>query len=1262
MKKYILILFVSLLLLSMASAMLEIVKPIEIKGQILNFNGKDIEYNPIWEKYPPLQIKNNLGLPLISSIKFEGYINSHTESCSSNCESVIVIELKDKGVLIEDIRFKKLVGEDWIDYDFSKYNIYQNIKDETYYQDVYESQCDLEETMPNGTKYQNCYQVKTGIQTLSRPTWNLIDIKTEVDAGTYEIKIAGNKNPYHTLDWQIQTQGQWLEDWASWGFTSLTSGLISYFKFDETLTSGTVANDSMGYLNLTKTVSGTGNLNFGYSGGKNNNAINWSSGTNAYLSRVSTGNKMQYNWTVSAWLKQLNNISAFAPELIRFGDASPSAFDLSINATNYLYSSIYDGAWRTINIMPVANNTWYNVVVASNSSGTYYFVNGVLIINTAYKANASIGSGQYIGGYPAGYSFTGIMDEVGYWNRSLLPSEATQLYNSGLGRAYPFTLNSITLNSPSNNNNSNNPIQIFNCSATVISPATLMNISLWFNATGTWSLNETKTPTLCYQESANISNQTGIDGNCELNYSGNYSWEGEWHAIDSVDRGFDGDFSTYTYTRTITTNATLYINYTKPINANGGILNYRSSSLSAIHENVTIPENCFNQTKVSLKWFSYYPGIYTTRLYCKNDTDWQLIDSGTFIFEEAMIWNISINPSTFTKTLPQNSTKWNCQACDSDGDCAFASSNYTITIDSIAPVITITGGNGTNNLGVLNQNHTINFTATDLNLDKCWYYNGTVNKSLSSCSLNHLNKTIDRLSDNITLFANDTLGNTASQFVEWDFKVLKNNETYLNQTVEGALNTFTLNLSLQSGLNIQEVNLIYNGTSYNANAFIIGDNHITSRNIVIPGVITTTNFSFYWSVLLSDSTLINLSSHNQTVYNLSVDNCTLYSYGLYTFNLLDEETQASLSGVTTMDVAMNIYSVDRSYIITSFNKSYSSINPARICLGSTLLNQTNYSVDIIIRYEQNATHSIEYYNIVNDILSNSSILHTINLYDLLLTDTTEFRLTFIDADFVPRENALVYLMRQYIAENTFKPVELPKTDSNGQTVLHMVRNDVIYNIVIVDSITKEVLGTFNNIVAFCEDISIGKCEINLNAFSTEGEIYDYNEALGIIISNPNYDNTTRIISFDFVTTDGTTKTVNMIVTRNDIFGNNTVCDTTLISAGGTISCNVPSSIEDTNLITSIFVDGILVAYAHVQMDKSNLGYIGYIALFFMMISLVFMFSSSKEGVLIGLGLGVLAGIGLGLITGTVLGVGSVGIWIIILILLAFWKLNQGRNS
>ena len=83
---------------------------------------------------------------------------------------------------------------------------------------------------------------------------------------------------------------------------------------------------------------------------------------------------------------------------------------------------------------------------------------------------------------------------------------------------------------------------------------------------------------------------------------------------------------------------------------------------------------------------------------------------------------------------------------------------------------------------------------------------------------------------------------------------------------------------------------------------------------------------------------------------------------------------------------------------------------------------------------------------MDDRILSTTAAQNITLFDLNLSDSTEFQLTFTGDDYLPLEDALIFIDRQYIAENTFKTVELPLTDSNGQTILHLVRNEVIYNI------------------------------------------------------------------------------------------------------------------------------------------------------------------------------------------------------------------------
>ena len=249
--------------------------------------------------------------------------------------------------------------------------------------------------------------------------------------------------------------------------------------------------------------------------------------------------------------------------------------------------------------------------------------------------------------------------------------------------------------------------------------------------------------------------------------------------------------------------------------------------------------------------------------------------------------------------------------------------------------------------------------------------------------------------------------------------------------------------------------------------------------------------------------------------------------------------------------------------------------------------------------------------------------------------------------------------RQYISENTFKTVELPKTDYNGQSVLHLVRNNVIYNIrIIKDGV---VLGNFENLVAFCEDFTIGDCNIELNAFDSVESTFDYDTELGIIYTTPTYNATEDIISFNFITSDGTAKTVLLEVTRNDIFGNRSICNSTLTSSGGTLSCNIDPNLDETVLQVKIYVDEVLAVSGSAELETTNFGVAGYLIMFVMAMSFIFMFSGSKTGVLISLGLTLAGSLGMGLVSGNLIGLGASGLWLLIIIFIGIYKLNKERT-
>ena len=152
----------------------------------------------------------------------------------------------------------------------------------------------------------------------------------------------------------------------------------------------------------------------------------------------------------------------------------------------------------------------------------------------------------------------------------------------------------------------------------------------------------------CYQESANESDQTGIDGSCGLDYSGNYSFDGE--PFTNPNNAIDGNWDTFAKGDSVFIGewSTLYVNYTKPTGAISGLFQIAPCDDLGVNKtlNITVPSICFNANssilsfRLVLNSFSAGSGTYQ----CWNSSNWQQIGEGGEqdgnIQEEAMWWNI----------------------------------------------------------------------------------------------------------------------------------------------------------------------------------------------------------------------------------------------------------------------------------------------------------------------------------------------------------------------------------------------------------------------------------------------------------------------------------------------------------------------------------------------------------------------------------------------------------------------------------------------
>ncbi len=165
--------------------------------------------------------------------------------------------------------------------------------------------------------------------------------------------------------------------------------------------------------------------------------------------------------------------------------------------------------------------------------------------------------------------------------------------------------------------------------------------SCWANIGGD-NFTLERDETFCYQESATVSNQTGIDGDCNLVYTGAYdvgdfdSWTG--HPPNT----YDGDFDTYAKAYFFGGGANFYINYTKPLNSVG--VNFiQKNGISTFNNN--IPSICFSQEILQFYW--YADAVEDVgRSYCWNSSAWLIIDetANHRVYEEAVNWTISPAP------------------------------------------------------------------------------------------------------------------------------------------------------------------------------------------------------------------------------------------------------------------------------------------------------------------------------------------------------------------------------------------------------------------------------------------------------------------------------------------------------------------------------------------------------------------------------------------------------------------------------------------
>jgi len=222
---------------------------------------------------------------------------------------------------------------------------------------------------------------------------------------------------------------------------ALTDSLVAYYKLEDT-------SDATGN-GFTLTNNGTTPFNSAKIG---NGADGGASNSGKYLSITNNlgidGGTMSYSaWVnVTTQLTGANETQAICSLGSDNTDITYHLFYMTEASVkkigfNRLRNGIADG--YTYYPTTLTAGTWYHIVATYDGTNSRIYVNGVLQATAAQSGNGSgtttsrffiLNSTQTTTMY-----FSGIVDELGVWNRALTSAEIVALYGAGYGYAYPLS-------------------------------------------------------------------------------------------------------------------------------------------------------------------------------------------------------------------------------------------------------------------------------------------------------------------------------------------------------------------------------------------------------------------------------------------------------------------------------------------------------------------------------------------------------------------------------------------------------------------------------------------------------------------------------------------------------------------------------------------------------------------------------------------------------------------------------------------------------
>lgn len=622
------------------------------------------------------------------------------------------------------------------------------------------------------------------------------------------------------------------------------------------------------------------------------------------------------------------------------------------------------------------------------------------------------------------------------------------------------------------------------------------------------------------------------------------------------------------------------------------------------------------------------------------------------------------------ETLSEGLHEWWCVAND-DAEAKNSSIRY-LTIDTTSP--TVNEANNLTNLTTFSfpVSSNWNYTVLDDHIDSCYYATSDNSTNVTvTCNSSIQTNWSSGGEKEIIYCANDTFGFETCRSDNITVVLISYSQSESVDPIgEGGEVAYDLQVNFTGATMPTTVAyFIFNGTSYSPTTTASSDHYDFNYNLtMLDGWGNTTGNLIDWHWEYNITGFVDNSStttENTTVYSVSIDDCSSYSDVILNLSLKDEE------GNSYINVSADATNIEVDLILSKgseewqYSNQWTDENNVSICVPSGLLNNTNYTIDFTIGFDAD-DHVNEFYYLDQGLLQdggttefNSLTNRSIDLMDLLTADSTSFLFNYFDDDGLVVDDIIVHVFRNYIGEGIYREVERSKQNDDGDTVVHLVEEDVIYYFVISQNGT--ILFTSSTYTALCQTTP---CEIQLEE---SGGFQDFDTTDWDLIDNGAYTinalSSTREVNLTYALDSASTMNVTVYALDEDGTYSSVGSDQATGTSGSLI-VTVPTISGNTTFFASVYQDGEFKKSQWVDFEQDAGLYFGNTLSLFLgaliILALGLMAVAEGSGTIIFLMLGMFIAMVLGLVDYRT----STGLNILIYFIVAggiiIWKLTR-RN-